>query len=74
LHAPHTAESVTADEWQHPYSRQLAAYPAVTSHRNKIWPPVARIDGAHGDRNFVCSCPPMEDLAEPALSESGAPA
>ena len=71
VHAPHTAESVTTDEWHHPYSRQLAAYPVVTSHRNKIWPPVGRIDGAHGDRNFVCSCPPMEDLAEPALSEAG---
>jgi len=64
VHAPHTAEAVTADEWSHPYSRQVAAYPTVTSRRNKIWPPVARIDGAHGDRNFVCSCPPLEELAE----------
>jgi len=64
VNAPHTAEAVTADKWTHPYSRQLGAYPAVTSRRNKIWPPVARIDGAHGDRNFVCSCPPLEDLAE----------
>jgi glycine dehydrogenase len=64
VHAPHTAEAVTADEWNRPYSRQLGAYPAVTSRRNKIWPPVARIDGAHGDRNFVCSCPSIEDLAE----------
>ncbi len=66
--APHTAEAVTADEWNHPYSRQLGAYPAVSSRRNKIWPPVARIDGAHGDRNFVCSCPPIEDLAEAGAS------
>jgi len=64
VNAPHTAEAVTADEWVHAYSRQVGAYPAVTSRRNKIWPPVARIDGAHGDRNFVCSCPPIEELAE----------
>jgi len=64
VHAPHTAEAVTADEWTHAYSRQTGAYPATSSRRNKIWPPVARIDGAHGDRNFVCSCPPIEELAE----------
>lgn len=68
VHAPHTAEAVTADEWNRPYPRQLGAYPAVASRRNKIWPPVARIDGAHGDRNFVCSCPPIEDLAEAGAS------
>ncbi len=68
VHAPHTAEAVTADEWSHPYSRQLAAYPMVTSRHNKIWPPVARIDGAHGDRNFICSCPPIEELAEAGAS------
>lgn len=67
VNAPHTAEAVTADEWTHPYSRQQGAYPVVNSRRNKIWPPVARIDGAHGDRNFVCSCPPLEELAEAAL-------
>ena len=44
VHAPHTAEAVTVDEWSHPYPRQLAAYPAVVSRRNKIWPPVARIE------------------------------
>jgi len=68
VHAPHTAEAVTADEWSRPYSRQLGAYPSNASRRNKIWPPVARIDGAHGDRNFVCSCPPIEDLAESGAS------
>ena len=62
-HAPHTAEAVTADEWSRPYSRQVGAYPTSTSRRNKIWPPVARIDGAFGDRNFVCSCPPLHELA-----------
>jgi glycine dehydrogenase len=57
--APHTARFVTADEWSLPYSRQLAAYPAGESEL-KYWPPVRRIDGAYGDRNLVCACPPME--------------
>jgi glycine dehydrogenase len=57
--APHTAASVTADEWQHPYSRRVAAYP-VGETSAKYWPPVRRIDGAYGDRNLVCSCPPPD--------------
>ncbi len=61
--APHTAEMVTADEWKLPYSRQLAAYPVPTLHAAKYWPPVRRIDGVHGDRNLVCSCPPPEHYA-----------
>ncbi|MQA16766.1 MAG: aminomethyl-transferring glycine dehydrogenase [Pseudonocardiaceae bacterium] len=57
-HAPHTAASL-ADKWDHPYSREVAAYPmGVTA--DKVWPPVRRIDQAHGDRNLVCSCPPIE--------------
>jgi len=63
VNAPHTAEAVTADEWTHAYSRQTAAYPTDAQRAMKIWSPVARIDGAFGDRNFVCSCPPLEDLA-----------
>jgi glycine dehydrogenase len=55
--APHTAEQLTADEWTLPYSRQRAAYPVDALRRNKYWPPVRRIDGVHGDRNLVCSCP-----------------
>ncbi|ACU39171.1 aminomethyl-transferring glycine dehydrogenase [Actinosynnema mirum] len=55
--APHTAASVTG-EWAHPYGRDLAVFPAGTSAA-KIWPPVRRIDGAKGDRNLVCSCPPI---------------
>lgn len=58
--APHTAESLTADEWHHPYSRSEAAYPLGKGFRPKVWPPVRRIDGAYGDRNLVCSCPPIE--------------
>ncbi|OLF10093.1 glycine dehydrogenase (aminomethyl-transferring) [Actinophytocola xinjiangensis] len=56
--APHTAESI-AGKWDHPYSREEAAYP-TGSAGPKIWPPVRRIDGAKGDRNLVCSCPPIE--------------
>ena len=58
--APHTAEDVTADQWTHPYGRQQAAYPVESLRAAKYWPPVSRIDGAHGDRNVVCSCPPLD--------------
>ncbi len=58
--APHTAEVVTATEWNRPYSREQAAYPAPWLHAHKYWPPVARVDNAYGDRNLMCSCPPME--------------
>ncbi|WP_166844344.1 aminomethyl-transferring glycine dehydrogenase subunit GcvPB [Isoptericola sp. BMS4] len=61
--APHTAASVTADDWSHPYSRELAAFPVATLRQTKYWPPVRRIDGAQGDRNLVCSCPPPEAFA-----------
>jgi len=54
--APHTAACL-AGEWDHPYSRELAVFPA---RGPKVWPPVRRIDGAHGDRNLMCSCPPLE--------------
>jgi glycine dehydrogenase len=57
--APHTALSI-AGKWGHPYSREEAAYPAGVDPRAKYWPPVRRIDGAYGDRNLVCSCPPPE--------------
>ncbi|MFC5946753.1 aminomethyl-transferring glycine dehydrogenase [Pseudonocardia lutea] len=60
--APHTAACLV-DKWDHPYPRDLAAYPtgAVPGvHDRKVWPPVRRIDQAHGDRNLVCSCPPIE--------------
>ncbi|BBX70203.1 aminomethyl-transferring glycine dehydrogenase [Mycolicibacterium psychrotolerans] len=61
--APHTAECLTADDWQHPYTRQEAGYPLGHGFRPKVWPPVRRIDGAYGDRNLVCSCPPVEAFA-----------
>ena len=62
--APHTAGEVLADDWKHPYSRLVAAYPnADPSAGTKYWPPVSRIDNVGGDRNLVCACPPVEALA-----------
>jgi glycine dehydrogenase len=58
--APHTAESLMVDEWNRPYTRAQAAYPASWTREHKFWPAVGRIDNAFGDRNFVCSCLPME--------------
>lgn len=60
--APHTAKLVIGD-WNKPYSRELAVYPAPGQHRNKYWPIVRRIDSVYGDRNLVCSCPPPEAFA-----------
>ena len=60
-HAPHTAAAVTATEWDRPYPREQAAYPAPWLREYKYWPPVARIDNAYGDRNLICSCPPMSE-------------
>lgn len=61
--APHTAESLLVDKWEHPYTREQAAYPLGKGFRPKVWPPVRRIDGAYGDRNLICSCPPVEAFA-----------
>ncbi|WP_153396044.1 aminomethyl-transferring glycine dehydrogenase [Ornithinicoccus halotolerans] len=61
--APHTALSI-AGEWDHPYDRMRAAYPPGVDPGRKYWPPVRRIEGAYGDRNLMCSCPPVADLAE----------
>ncbi|MBF6327912.1 aminomethyl-transferring glycine dehydrogenase [Nocardia transvalensis] len=62
--APHTAASLVG-EWSHPYTRETAVYPlGLTSARPKVWPAVRRIDGAYGDRNLVCSCPPLEAYAD----------
>ena len=58
--APHTAQELTADEWNHSYSRSAAAYPMPGLRENKFWTSVGRVDNAYGDRNLVCTCPPME--------------
>ncbi|MFP1632958.1 aminomethyl-transferring glycine dehydrogenase [Zhengella sp. ZM62] len=63
VNAPHTAEDLLAGDWTHPYSRAEAAMPDGASPASKYWPPVARIDNVHGDRNLVCTCPPVEALA-----------
>jgi len=59
-HAPHTASVVTADTWDRPYSRELAAFPSAWVRATKFWPSVGRIDNVYGDRNLVCSCAGME--------------
>lgn len=58
--APHTASAVTATEWTRPYTREQAAFPAPWLREHKFWPSVARIDEAYGDRNLMCTCPPMD--------------
>ena len=67
--APHTAQAVCADDWRHPYTRAQAAWPAPWLREHKYWPPVGRIDNAYGDRNLVCTCPPLEASREAARSE-----
>ena len=62
--APHTAMHIASDDWKHPYSREKAAYPLPVVKEYKFWPAVGRIDNAYGDRNFVCSCEPVEAYAE----------
>ncbi|NGZ10361.1 MAG: aminomethyl-transferring glycine dehydrogenase [Nitrospira sp. LK70] len=58
--APHTAAIVTVTDWNRPYSREQAAFPAPWIRNSKFWPSVSRVDEAYGDRHLVCSCPPME--------------
>ena len=58
--APHTAQHAASDSWNHSYTREEAAYPAEWTRESKFWPAVSRIDNAHGDRNLVCTCSPIE--------------
>jgi glycine dehydrogenase len=62
--APHTTGVVTADEWPYTYSRQTAAYPAPWLKEHKYWPTVGRVDNAFGDRNLICTCPPIQEYEE----------
>ena len=64
--APHTAHEVSANEWNHPYARELAAFPTAWTRHHKYWPPVSRIDDVWGDRNLVCSCAGMEAYEDEA--------
>jgi glycine dehydrogenase len=60
FHAPHTAEEVISDSWDRPYPREQGACPVASLRDDKYWPPVGRVDNSYGDRNVVCSCPPIE--------------
>ena len=60
--APHTAKEATATEWTHPYTREHAVYPVKGLYVDKFWVPVARVNDTHGDRNLICSCPPITDF------------
>jgi glycine dehydrogenase len=62
--SPHTALHIASGEWNHPYSREKAAYPAEWIKDNKFWPSVARVDNAYGDRNFICACEPISSYEE----------
>lgn len=61
-HAPHTVEDLVAD-WDRPYTREQGCFPPASFREDKYWPPVGRVDNAHGDRNLICTCPPIEDYA-----------
>lgn len=65
--APHTAETLTADDWQHGYPREQAAYPVKSLRSDKYWSPVGRVDNVYGDRNLVCACPPVSAYEEQGL-------
>jgi glycine dehydrogenase len=65
MNAPHTIAEITANEWTHPYSREQAAFPLPYLREGlKFWPSVGRVDNGYGDRNFVCTCPPVAAYAE----------
>lgn len=63
--APHSIFHVTGDKWDHPYSREKAAYPLPWVRIHKFWPSVGRVDNVFGDRNLICTCPPVKDYIEP---------
>ena len=69
-HAPHTAEAITRDEWNHAYRREEAAYPVAPLRGTKYWPPVARVDNVYGDRNLFCSCIPLDEYVEACAPEA----
>ncbi len=63
VNAPHTTEVLLVEVWNHAYTREQAAYPLPSLRHNKYWPPVGRVDDVYGDRNIMCTCPPMESYA-----------
>ncbi|HYG14588.1 MAG TPA: glycine dehydrogenase (aminomethyl-transferring), partial [Bacteroidia bacterium] len=68
--APHTAETVMADNWTRSYGREKAAFPTSWVRHHKFWPAVSRVDNTYGDRNLVCACPPLEDYMEEATAST----
>jgi glycine dehydrogenase len=62
--APHTSAMLAVESWDHPYSREQAVFPASWTKESKFWPPVRRVNNAHGDRNLVCACPPIEAYSD----------
>lgn len=62
--APHTIDMILNQKWEKPYSREVAAYPAGWVRANKFWPTVGRLDNVYGDRNLICSCPPLDSYTE----------
>ena len=67
--APHTIDDLLADSWDRPYSREVAAYPAPWIRSNKFWPTCGRVDNVYGDRNLVCTCPPLEVYQDEDIKE-----
>ena len=65
-HAPHTVHDIADDEWNRAYTRAEGCFPAGASRFDKYWCPVNRVDNVYGDRNLVCSCPPVTDYAQAA--------
>jgi glycine dehydrogenase len=63
VNAPHTTEVLLTEAWNHAYTREQAAYPVASLRTNKYWPPVGRVDDVYGDRNIMCTCPPLESYA-----------
>ena len=64
VNAPHTAETLLSDEWAHAYPRKLGGLPGAANPASKYWPPVARVDNVYGDKNLICSCPPLSSYEE----------
>lgn len=66
INAPHTASLISSDDWPHPYSREIAAYPVESLRKTKYWSPVGRVDNVYGDRHLMCTCPSIDDYREAA--------
>ena len=67
--APHPVDILLQSEWTRPYSREKAAFPVADLRKKKFWPTVSRLDDLYGDRNLMCSCPPLSDYEQPTQSQ-----